>query len=161
MLDDFPRNAWHVRGFPRKNISVGAEEVNELAFQFEGERSADAHHLVFRVAEVYEDLLDTLKDSVDRLESGASSMDPSLMTASSSKAIIVETCSQHSTSPLVSTLEGGADSDDLTRAWHLEFEVSIIGDSHELRVSRSSQDGVIGPVEPDHLQGEGLHHIVG
>ena len=38
------------------------------------------------------------KDPSDRLESGASSVVPSLMTVSSSKAINAEACSQHSTS---------------------------------------------------------------
>ena len=38
------------------------------------------------------------KDLTDSLESGASSVVPSLMTASSSEAIIAEACSQHSTS---------------------------------------------------------------
>ena len=44
MVDDFSRNAWHVRGFPHKNVSVGAEEVNERAFLLGGKRGANAHH---------------------------------------------------------------------------------------------------------------------
>ena len=39
---------------------------------------------------------------------------------------------------LVGTLKGGADSDDPTIAWHLQLEVGVVGDSHELRVAWSS-----------------------
>ena len=40
-------------------------------------------------------------------------------------------------------------------------EVGVVGDGHELRVAWSSQDGVIGSVEPNHFEGEGLRPIVG
>jgi hypothetical protein len=39
---------------------------------------------------------------------------------------------------LVSVLEEGANSDDPTRAWHLELEVGVVRDGHELHVARSS-----------------------
>ena len=32
VLGDFSRNAWHVRGSPCKDVSVGIEEVDERAF---------------------------------------------------------------------------------------------------------------------------------
>ena len=60
MLSDFSQNAWHVRGFPRKDVSVGAEEVDECAFQFEGKRGANEHHFALGATGVYEDLLGTL-----------------------------------------------------------------------------------------------------
>ena len=60
MLDDFSRNAWYVRGSPRKDVSVGAEEVDERAFLFGGKRGADAHHFALGAAGVYEDLLGAL-----------------------------------------------------------------------------------------------------
>ena len=60
MLSDFSRNDWHVQGSPRKDVSVGAEEVDEHAFLFEGKRSANAHHLAPGAAGVYEDLLGAL-----------------------------------------------------------------------------------------------------
>ena len=44
VLGDFPRYAWHVRGFPREDIFVRAEEVDERVFLFRGEGGADAHH---------------------------------------------------------------------------------------------------------------------
>ena len=62
---------------------------------------------------------------------------------------------------LVGMLEGGADSDDSIGAWHLQLEVGVVGDGHELRVAWSSQDGVVGSVEPNHFDGEGLRPIVG
>ena len=61
MLGDFSRNAWHVREFPRKDISVGVEEVDERAFLFEGKRGANAHHFAFGSTRVYEDLLSALR----------------------------------------------------------------------------------------------------
>ena len=44
---------------------------------------------------------------------------------------------------------------------HLQLEVCIVGDGHELRVAWTSQDGVVGSVEPDHLEGKGLRPIIG
>ena len=60
MLGDFPRNVWHVRGFPHEDISIGAEKVDECTFLFGGKRGADAHHFALRVVGVYEDLLGAL-----------------------------------------------------------------------------------------------------
>ena len=61
---------------------------------------------------------------------------------------------------LVGVLEGGADGDDPVRAWHLQPEVCIVGDGHELRVAWSSQDGVEGSGEPNYLKGEGLGPVI-
>ena len=96
MLDDFSQNARHVRGSPRKDVSVGVEEVNEREFLFRGKRGANAHHFAFGAAGVYEDLLSALyrlKRPIDRLESGASLMTSSLMAASSLEATIDAVCS--------------------------------------------------------------------
>ena len=60
MLDDFSWNAWHVRGSPHKDVSIGTEEVDERAFLFGGKHDANAHHFALRAARVYEDLLSTL-----------------------------------------------------------------------------------------------------
>ena len=57
MLGDFPRNAWHIQGFPRKDVFVITEEANERAFLFGGERSSDANFLALRAVGVHEDLL--------------------------------------------------------------------------------------------------------
>ena len=44
---------------------------------------------------------------------------------------------------------------------HLQLEVGVVGDRHELGVARAPQDGVIGPLEPNHLEGEDLLVVVG
>ena len=49
---------------------------------------------------------------------------------------------------LVAPLEGSADSDDPVGARHLQLEVCVVGDGHELRVAWSSQDGVESSGEP-------------
>ena len=56
MLGDFPRDAWHVRGFPRKDVSVGAEEADERAFLFRGKRGANAYRVTLGATRIYEDL---------------------------------------------------------------------------------------------------------
>jgi hypothetical protein len=48
----------------------------------------------------------------------------------------------------------GSDSDDPIRARHLELEVGVVGDSHELGVAWSSQHRMVGSSEPDDLKGE-------
>ena len=57
MLGDFPRNDWHVRGFPRKDVFVGTEEVDERVFLFRGTHGANAHHLALEAIGIYKDLL--------------------------------------------------------------------------------------------------------
>jgi hypothetical protein len=55
----------------------------------------------------------------------------------------------------------GFDGDGSLGAWHLELEVRVVGDGHELGVARSSQHRVIGPLEPDYLESEGFLSEVG
>jgi hypothetical protein len=55
----------------------------------------------------------------------------------------------------------GADSDDPVGARHLELEVGVVGDGHELRVAWPPQYRVVGSSEPDHLEREGLPSEVG
>jgi hypothetical protein len=55
----------------------------------------------------------------------------------------------------------GSDGDGPVGAWHLELEVRVVGDDHELGVARSSQHRMIGPLEPDHLESEGFLSEVG
>ena len=57
MLDDFTRNAWHVQGFPCKDVSIGAEEADERAFLFRGKSGTNAHRFALGAPRVYEDLL--------------------------------------------------------------------------------------------------------
>ena len=37
----------------------------------------------------------------------------------------------------------------------------IVGDGHELHVAWTSQDGMVGSVEPDRLEGKGLRPVIG
>ena len=59
MLDSLPQNAWHIRGFPRKDVFVVAEEVDERAFLFGGELGTNAYRFTLGATRVYEDLLGT------------------------------------------------------------------------------------------------------
>jgi hypothetical protein len=55
----------------------------------------------------------------------------------------------------------GSDGDDLVGARHLELEVGVVGDDHELGVAWSPQHCVVGSLEPDHLEREGFLSEVG
>jgi hypothetical protein len=55
----------------------------------------------------------------------------------------------------------GADGDDPVGARHLELEVGVVGDGHELRVAWPPQYCVVGSSEPNHLKREGLPSEVG
>jgi hypothetical protein len=55
----------------------------------------------------------------------------------------------------------GADGDDPVRARHLELEVGVVGDGHELCVAWPPQHCVVGSSKPDHLEREGLPSEVG
>ena len=60
MLGELPRDAWHIRGFPCKDIFVVVEEVDERAFLFGGERGTDAYHFTLGTLGVYEDFFRAL-----------------------------------------------------------------------------------------------------
>ena len=45
MLGDLPRDAWHVRGLPGKDITIGAKEVGERTFLFFGQRDTNLNFL--------------------------------------------------------------------------------------------------------------------
>jgi hypothetical protein len=55
----------------------------------------------------------------------------------------------------------GSDGEDPVGARHLELEVGVVGDDHELGVAWSPQYGVVGSSEPDHLEREGFLLDVG
>jgi hypothetical protein len=55
----------------------------------------------------------------------------------------------------------GSDGDDPVGAWHLEVEVGVVGDDHELGVARSPQHRMVGSSKPDHLEREGFLSEVG
>ena len=60
MLGDLPRNAWHIRGLPRKDVFVVMEEVDERAFLFRGKRGTNAYRFALGAVGVYEDFLRAL-----------------------------------------------------------------------------------------------------
>jgi hypothetical protein len=62
---------------------------------------------------------------------------------------------------LVSVAVRGSDGDGFVGTWHLELEVRVVGDGHELGIARSPQHRMIGPSEPDHLESEGFLSEVG
>jgi hypothetical protein len=55
----------------------------------------------------------------------------------------------------------GSDGDDPVGARHIELEVGVVGDGHELGVAWSPQHRVVGSSEPDHLEREGFPAEVG
>ena len=55
---------------------------------------------------------------------------------------------------LVGVLERRANGDDTLRTRHLQLEVGVVGDGHELGVAGASKDGMIGSLKPYHLKGE-------
>jgi hypothetical protein len=55
----------------------------------------------------------------------------------------------------------GSDGDDPVGARHLELEVGVVGDGHELGIAWSPQHCVVSSSEPDHLKREGFLSEVG
>jgi len=150
-------------GFHAKDVSVGAEEADERTFLFGGKRGANAHHFALGAAGVYEDLLGTLhwlKRPSRQLGVGCfiGHLLPDghkLFLDDDYRGVIA------ALDLTFSTLEGGVDGDDPTWTWHLQPQIGVVGDSHELHVAWTSQDGMVGSMEPDHLEGEGLRPIIG
>ena len=60
IIDDLPRNVWYILGLPHKDVFVVAEEVDERAFLFGGERGTNAYCFTLEAAKIYEDLLGAL-----------------------------------------------------------------------------------------------------
>ena len=60
MLGDLPWNAWHIQGFPYKDVFVAAEEVDERAFLFGGKHGTNAYRFTLGATGIYEDLLRAL-----------------------------------------------------------------------------------------------------
>ena len=124
MHDDFPQNAWHVRGFPRKDVSVGMEEVNEHAFLFGGKHGANVHHFALGATGVYEDLLSALY----RLEGPGRPLgvgrffddlllDGRELSRGDNRHGVFTSLDL----ALVGALEGGAYGDDPAWTWHLQL----------------------------------------
>ena len=124
MLGDLPRNARHIQRFPHKDVFVVTEDIDERTFLFGGKRGADMHHFILGAARVYEDLLDTLcrlkrsdRPLGVRCFLGVPLLDDRELLRDDNHRGVLTTLNF----ALVSALEGGADGDDPTRAWHLEL----------------------------------------
>jgi hypothetical protein len=164
VLGDIPRYAGHVRGTPRKNLGVRTEKVDEHYFLFGVELGVDPDLLAGVVAGVERDGLNRLcwlevagvalriwnlfgeafqvGDEGLRLGEGLSVL----------HALHVA---------FVRVSVRGSNGDDPVGAGHLELEVGVVGDGHELGVARSPQHRVVGSSEPDHLEREGFLSEVG
>ena len=113
------------------------------------------HHFALRASRVYEDLLGVLY----RLKSpgrplGVGCFFDDLL-PDGHKLFGGDDCCDVFASlglTLVGTLEGGANGDDPVWTSDLQFQIGVVGDGHELRVAWMSQDGVVGSVEPYHLE---------
>jgi hypothetical protein len=164
VLGDIPRYVWHVRGTPRKNLGVCAEKFDEHCFLFGVELGADPDFLASIVAGVERDRFNCLgwlevagmPLRVGRLFGEAIQVGHEGFRLDDGFGVLN---ALHDAS--VSVAVCGSDGDDSLGAWHLEFEVRVVGDGHELGVERSSQHRVIGPSEPDYLESEGFLSEVG
>ena len=138
MLGDLPRDARDIRGFPLKDVFVIAEEVNERAFLFGGKRGTNAHHFALGAIEVYEDFLRALgrfKQPGQLLGVGCFFGDllheGGEFPGGDDRYGVAATLNLAH----ISLLEGGAGGDDPMGARHLQLEICIVGDGHELCVA--------------------------
>jgi hypothetical protein len=90
-----------------------------------------------------------------RFTSGASSERFSRSVMRASDSARASAYSTHSTSHSYAC-RYVADGDDPVGARHLELEVGVVGDGHELGVAWPPQHCVVGPSESDHLECEGF-----
>ena len=138
------------------------EEVDERTFLFRGKCGTNAYHFTLEATRIYEDLLEDLCcfKRLGRLLSVGCFFGYLLEgdefpggNNCCGVAVALDLA-------LVGPLEGGVDGDDPMGTRHLQLEVCIVTDGHELRVAWTSQDGVEGSEEPNHLEGEGLSLVI-
>jgi hypothetical protein len=164
VLGDIPRYARHVRGTPRKNLGVRAEKVDEHCFLFGVELGADPDLLGDVVAGVKRDGLNHLcwfevvgvALRIWHLLGEALQVGDEGLGFGEGLSVLY---ALHVAFVRVSVR--GADGDDPVGARHLELEVGVVGDGHELGVAWSPQHCVVGSSEPDHLEREGFLSEVG
>ena len=164
MLGDIPRYAGHVRGTPRENVGVCAEKVDEHCFLFGIELGADPDLLGGVVARIERDGFDRLRWlkvagmalHVWRL------LGEALLVGDEGLGFGEGLGALHTLDvAFVRVSVRGADGDDPVGARHLELEVGVVGDDHELGVAWPPQHCVVGSSEPDHLELEGFPSEVG
>jgi hypothetical protein len=164
VLGDLPRYARLVRGTPRKNLGVRAEKVDEQCFQFGVELEADPDLLGGVVARVEEDGLNRLSWlevasmalRIWRLLGEALQVGDEGLGFGEGLGVLHALLVA-----FVRVSVRGADGDDPVGARHLELEVGVVGDGHELGIAWSPQYCVVGSSEPDHLEREGFLSEVG
>ena len=125
VLSDLPRDARHVRGAPREDVSVGAEEVDEHHFLFAVEGGADLQRLAVRGLWIEGDVLGALS----RLEGARVSLLGVHGRLGHSLQLRGEGLIERQSLgvldtlevALVGVLERGADGDDTLRAWHFSL----------------------------------------
>jgi hypothetical protein len=164
VLGDIPRYARHVRGTPRKNLGVRAEKVDEHCFLFGVELGTDPDLLGGIVAGVERDRLNRLcwlevagvALRIWHLLGEALQVGDEGLGLGEGLSVLH---TLHVAFIRVSVCGSGGD--DPVGARHLELEVGVVGDDHELGVTRSPQHRVVGSSEPDHLEREGFRSEVG
>jgi hypothetical protein len=62
---------------------------------------------------------------------------------------------------LIGVLVGGPDSDDTVRSQYFELEVGVVGNRHEPGVAGAPKNGVVCPMEFNHLESESFLPKVG
>ena len=122
VLGDFPQDAWHVRGFPHKDVSVSAEEAGERAFLFGGKRGTNTHRFTLSAPGVYEDFFRALcrLERSSRLLSVGRLFSDFLLEGGELSGC--DDCCGVTAAldlTLIGMLEGGADGDDPVGAQHL------------------------------------------
>jgi hypothetical protein len=164
VLGDIPRYARHVRGTPRKDFGVRAEKVDEHYFLFGIKLGADPDLLGGVVAGVERDGLNRLSWlevagvvlRIWRL------LGEALQVGDEGLGFGEGLGKLHALHvAFVRVSVRGADGDDPVGAQHLELEVGVVGDDHELGVAWSPQHCVVGSSEPNHLEREGFPSEVG
>jgi hypothetical protein len=164
VLGDIPRYAGHVRGTPRENVGVRVEKVDEHCFLFGIELGANPDLLGGVVAGVERDGLNRLRWlevagmtlHVWRILGEALQVGDEGLGFGEGLGIFH---ALHISFVRVSVR--GADGDDPVGARHLEHEVGVVGDDHELGVAWPPQHCMVGSSEPDHLEHEGFPSEVG
>jgi hypothetical protein len=164
VLGDIPWYARHVRGTPRKNLDVRTEKVDEHCFLFGVELGADPDLLAGVVAGVE-------RDGLNRLSwfevAGVALriwhlLGEALQVGDEGLGLGEGLSVLHALHvAFVRVSVRGSDGDDPVGARHLELEVGVVGDDHELGVARSPQHRVVGSSKPDHLEREGFSAEVG
>jgi hypothetical protein len=164
VLGDIPRYDGHVRGTPRKHFGVRAEKVDEHYFLFGVELGADPDLLAGVVAGVERDGLNRLcwlevasvALHIRHLLGEALQVGDEGLGLGEGLSVL------HALHvAFVHVSVRGSDGDDPVGAQHLELEVGVVGDGHELGIARSPQHRVVGSSEPDHLEREGFLSKVG